>query len=316
MKKITSVFISLLLLSLCGCEANTDTSDTRFMLDTVVNISAECTKETLDGAFLLCQELEKKLSRTIENSDVWRLNNSDGFIEVGEDTEKIIDRSLYYSEISGGKFDITVYAISSLWDFNEAVVPSKNEIAEALKNVDYEAIEKSGSSYNLNGKKIDLGSVAKGYIADRILDYFKQNQVENGTINLGGNVIVFGDRQKVGIARPFSEDTIAVLNIENASAVTSGIYQRYIEENENFYHHIIDTSTGYPVENSLLSVTVIGESSLECDALSTVLMLEGLEKGLEIINETNGYEAVFIERGEKITLSDGLIKKNNNIYLK
>ncbi len=316
MKKISSVVMILLLLNLCGCEVNKDTSDTRFMLDTIVTLSAECDKETLDGAFSLCEDLEKTLSRTVEGSDVWRLNNSEGFVEVSEDTSKIIDRSLYYSQISGGNFDITIYPVSSLWDFNNGVIPSKSEIAEALKNVDYQSIKKNGNSYNLNGKKIDLGSIAKGYIADRILDYFKESGVENGTINLGGNVIVFGDNQRVGISRPFGDDTIAVLNVHNTSCVTSGIYQRYIEAGDNFYHHIIDTSTGYGVKNSLLSVTVIGESSLECDALSTLLLLEGIENGLKTINETDGYEAVFIENGEKITLSNGLIQKYNDICLK
>ena len=316
MKKITSVFLSLMLLSLCGCEVNTDISDTRFLLDTVVSISAECDKKTLAGAFELCADYEKMLSRTIENSDVWKLNNSEGFTEINEETAKIIERSLYYSEISGGKFDITVYAVSSLWDFNNEVIPGKKEIAEALKNIDYEAIALKGNTANLNGKQIDLGSIAKGYIADRLLDYFKEQSVKNGTINLGGNVIVFGQEQRVGISRPFGDDVIAVLNVRNTSCVTSGIYQRYIEKDDELYHHIIDTSTGYGVKNSLSSVTIIGESSLECDALSTVCMLLGLEKGLDLINKTDGYEAVFIEKDEKIALSNGLLMEKDDIYLK
>ena len=93
-------------------------------------------------------------------------------------------------------------------------------------------------------------------------------------------------------------------------------YQRYIEKDDELYHHIIDTSTGYGVKNNLSSVTIIGESSLECDALSTVCMLLGLEKGLDLINKTDGYEAVFIEKDEKITLSNGLLIEKDDIYLK
>lgn len=316
MKKSFSVCLILLLLSLCGCDRNTEISDTRFALDTVVTITADCDLQTLDGAFSECSNFEKLLSRTVENSDVYKLNNSEGFTEITSHTLSIIERSLYFSEISGGKFDITVCPVSMLWDFENQVVPSKNEIAEALKNVDYESIEIEEHKVNLNGKKIDLGGIAKGYIADYLVGYFADYGVPCGIINLGGNVVVFGKEYRVGIKKPFSEDIAAVLLLKDKSAVTSGIYERYIEKDGEFYHHIIDTETGFGVENELASVTVVGDSSLDCDALSTVCMLMGKEKGLEIIENTPDTEAVFISRDQKITLSSGLAQKNDEIYFK
>ncbi len=316
MKKMLSVCFVLLLLSLSGCDRNTEISETRFVFDTVATITADCDEETLIGAFSLCSDYEQLLSRTAESSDVYRLNEGLGFTEISDETVKIIERSVYFSEISGGKFDITICPVSMLWDFKNQIIPSKNEIAEALKNVDYESIEIKGNTANLNGKKIDLGGIAKGYIADCLKEYFIKNGVNKGIINLGGNVAVFGKDYRVGIKKPFSEDIAAVLCIKDKTAVTSGIYERSFEKDGRLYHHILDTATGYGVENELASVTVVGDCSLDCDALSTVCMLMGTENGLEIIENTPDTEAVFINKSGEITVSSGLKLKNNDIYFK
>lgn len=315
MKKITSFWLIFLIITLCGCE-NKEKSETRFMLDTVVTLNADCNNEVMNGAFSICQNYDDLLSRTNKSSDVYKLNNSQGFIEINESTLKIIERSLYFSDISNGKFDITVCSVSDLWDFKNQVIPPKKEISEALKNVDYESIEIKDDSVNLHGKKIDLGGIAKGYIADQIKEYFTENGVGSGIINLGGNIVVFGKEYSVGIQRPFSSGIAAILKVQNKSVVTSGIYQRFIESDGEIYHHILDTSTGYSVQNELASVTVIGENSLDCDALSTVCMLLGTGKGMEIIESIPKTEAVFIDRKENLTLSSGLYKRKNYIYLK
>lgn len=316
MKKITAFYLALLLFSLCGCEENNKNSQTRFLLDTVVTLTADCNDEILSGAFELCENYEKMLSRTVKESDVQKLNSSEGLLTVSEETAEIIEKALYYSELSNGKFDITVYSVSSLWDFNNQIVPDRSEIAEALQNIDYQSIEIEENCVNLNGRQIDLGGIAKGYIADRLKDYFTGNGTDSGIINLGGNIVVFGDDYKIGIQKPFSNDISATLHLKNCSAVTSGIYQRYIKSGDKIYHHIIDPDTGYGVENELAGVTIIGESSFDCDALSTVCMLLGTENGKKLIENTDGFEAVFIDRKGKITITDGLFKKDKDIYLK
>lgn len=317
MKKILSLNLSLVLLLVCGC-ATQENKDTRFLLDTVVTLTATCDKETLDGAFSLCEKYEQLLSRTISGSDVHTLNNSDGFINVSQDTKTIIERAIYYGNISNGKFDITIYPVSSLWDFNNNIVPSRNEIAEALKNVDYQSIEIADKTINTHGKQIDLGGIAKGYIADQILEYFKNKNISEGIIDLGGNLVVFGNRDyTIAIKKPFSDgEYAATLKLRNKTVVTSGTYERYIDTDSNRYHHILDTSTGYPCDTNITSATIISDSSLDADALSTVCVLLGLKKATELIESTANTEAIFIDNDQKLYYTSGLSMNNNTFTLK
>ena len=316
MKKNITLPMMLILLLICGCNSGeTENSETRFLLDTVCTVTADCGDDIINGAFSLCEDLERTLSKNVKDSDVYRLNNTEGFVSVSPDTLKTVERALYYSELSGGKFDITIAPVSALWDFKNQVVPDRNEIAEALKNVDYHSVEIKDGGISLDGKQIDLGGIAKGYIADKATEYLKENGVKKALINFGGNICMIG-QYNIGIKKPFDDSVIASIEIKDKCAVTSGIYERYIEKDGKTYHHILDPKTGYGVENKLAAVTVIGEKALDCDALSTVCMLLGAEDGLEIINRTADTEAVFIDRDGGITLSSGLYRENDKIYFK
>lgn len=316
MKKNITLPMMLILLLLCGCNSGeTENSETRFLLDTVCTVTADCGDDIINGAFSLCEDLERTLSKNVKDSDVYRLNNTEGFVSVSPDTLKTVERALYYSELSGGKFDITIAPVSALWDFKNQVVPDRNEIAEALKSVDYHSVKIKKSEISLNGKQIDLGGIAKGYIADKATEYLKENGVKKALINFGGNICMIG-QYNIGIKKPFDDSVMASIEIKDKCAVTSGIYERYIEKDGKTYHHILDPKTGYGVENELAAVTVIGEKALDCDALSTVCMLLGAEDGLEIINRTADTEAVFIDRDGGITLSSGLYRENDKIYFK
>lgn len=316
MKKNITLPMMLILLLLCGCNSGeTENSETRFLLDTVCTVTADCGDDIINGAFSLCEDLERTLSKNVKDSDVYRLNNTEGFVSVSPDTLKTVERALYYSELSGGKFDITIAPVSALWDFKNQVVPDRNEIAEALKNVDYHSVEIKDGGISLDGKQIDLGGIAKGYIADKATEYLKENGVKKALINFGGNICMI-EQYNIGIKKPFDDSVIASIEIKDKCAVTSGIYERYIEKDGKTYHHILDPKTGYGVENELAAVTVIGEKALDCDALSTVCMLLGAEDGLEIINRTADTEAVFIDRDGGITLSSGLYRENDKIYFK
>lgn len=317
MKKIISVNLTLVLLMLCGC-ASQENKDTRFLLDTVVSLTADCDSETLDGAFALCEDYEKLLSRTKKGSDVYNLNTSTGFVEVDEHTVKIIEKAIYYGNLSGGKFDITIYPVSSLWDFNNEIIPSRDEIAAALKNIDYQSIETDENHVNLNGKKIDLGGIAKGYIADRLGEYFKEQEVSEGIIDLGGNIVVFGERDyTVGIKKPFTENEIAAtLKLRNKTVVTSGTYERYIPADIKLYHHILDPKTGYACDSDLTSATIITNSSMDADALSTISILLGLEEAKKLIEKTPDTEAVFIDQNGKLHYTSGLSFNSGEFTLK
>ena len=306
----------LILLLLCGCNSGeTENSETRFLLDTVCTVTADCGDDIINGAFSLCENLERTLSKTVTDSDVYKLNNTEGFVSVSDGTLKTVEQALYYSELSGGKFDITIAPVSALWDFKNQVIPSKDEISEALQNVDYHSIEIKNGEISSGTKQIDLGGIAKGYIADRATEYLKENGAEKALVNLGGNICMIGE-YNIGIQKPFDDSVIASIALKDKCVVTSGIYERYIESDGKIYHHILDPKTGYGVENELASVTVIGEKALDCDALSTVCMLLGTESGMDIINNTADTEAVFIDRENNITLSSGLYREKDKIYFK
>lgn len=318
MKKFTSLGMVLVLLFLVACRDLKSIKSQKFLLNTIVTLDVECDRDTLDGAFSLCEKYEKLLSKTVKESDVSKLNEADTFIKVSKPTEYLIDRSIYYGNLSGGKFDITICPVSNLWDFEGTELPNKDEIAEALQNVDYEAIQIDGDSVFTGDKQIDLGGIAKGYIADELLKFFKEKNVKNGIINLGGNILVFGDKaKKIGIKKPFSDNTIsATLKVKNKSVVTSGVYERYIKKDGKIYHHILDPDTGYAVKSDLFSATVIGKNSLDCDALATVCILEGLKEAKELIENTDGIEAVFIDENNKLTYTSGLKEKDGCLILK
>ncbi len=301
---------------LCSC-TQAENTDTQFLLDTVITLSADCSDQTLAGAFSLCKKKEDELSTTKEGSDVWRINHTEGEVKVSKETEKIIKKSIYYGNLSGGKFDISVYPLSSLWDFKNEVIPSRNEIAEALKNIDYQEIKTENQTVSGN-KKIDLGGIAKGYIADCLLEYFKEQNTKTGILNVGGSIVTFGEKDYVvGIKEPFSDNGIsAELKLRNKAVVTAGVYERCFEKNGVLYHHILDVSTGYPVESDLLSATVICNSSVDGDALSTICILSGLNKAKELIESQNGFEAIFIDKNKNLSYTSGLIKKGNYFVLK
>ena len=318
MKKITSLSMAIICLLLIGCnEKPKNLKSSRFMLDTIVTLDINCDQKTLEEAFLLCEKYENLLSKTRKNSDVYKLNNADDYITVSKDTIKIIKRSVYFSGLSGGLFDITICPVTNLWDFEGTTLPDRKEIEEAIKNVNYERIKTDGKKVFLDGTEIDLGGIAKGYIADKLLSFFKEKNVADGIINLGGNVIVFGNKEKsVGIAKPFSENEIvAKVKLKNKSIVTSGTYERFIDIDGKIYHHILDPKTGYSCETDLNSATVIGDTSLDLDALSTICILLGKEKATKLIEQTENTEAVFIDKQGKLTYTKGLKYKDNTFYL-
>lgn len=314
MKKCLTLGTILILTVLCSC-ADAQNTATQIYFDTAVTVTADCSDEVLSGAFLLCEKYENTLSRTKKDSEVSLLVS--GKRKVGADTLEVIEKGLDYSRISNS-FDITVGALSEIWDFKNETVPSRDEIAEALKNVDYQSVEISDGEVDTHGKKIDLGGIAKGYVADKLLAYFKENGTKSGIINLGGNVTVFGgEYYNVGIKEPFGDGGIAAtLRLKNKSVSTSGIYERCFEKDGVFYHHILDTATGYPADTDLLSASVIGDTSADCDALGTICVLCGCEKATDLINGTEGFEAVFIDKNYDLHLTDGLEEKDGVITLK
>ncbi len=305
MRKILILSTVCSLIFLSGCVQKTTTA-TAFMMDTVVNIEAVCEKGILDDTLNYCRTYEKMLSRTDTESNVYALNSA-GKGSVSDDLSLIIKKSLEYSEISDGKFDITVCPVSLLWDFKGDTLPDDKAIKSALSSVGYKKIKIDGNSVDLGGTQIDLGAIAKGYISGKATEYLKQQGVKQAVINFGGNVVVMGDDYyNVGVKNPFASGISATLKVKNTAVVTSGTYERYIMVDGKKYHHIIDTKTGYPVESDIVSATIICEDPTDADALSTCCLVLGLDKARELINKTEGVEAVFITLDGELHFSSGI----------
>ncbi|MBE6729513.1 MAG: FAD:protein FMN transferase [Ruminococcaceae bacterium] len=318
MRKFTVIFLSLILLFCSACNGKVyKNTETFFMMDTVVSISADCNTHIIKEAYDLCLYYEKLFSRTIEGSDVYKINNSEAPITVNGETAELIKKGIYYGDLSGGKFDITLCPVSSLYDFNNKVLPEKEEILSALKKVDYKKITVNESSVLLLDGQIDLGAIAKGYITDKVVSFLKSKGVKRATVNMGGNVYTFGDKKStIGIRKPFSDEIIATITAGEATFVTSGIYQRYIEKDGTVYHHIIDKETGFGVQNNLSSVTIIAKSSTDADALSTTCMLLGEKEGISLIEGIPDTEAVFILKDGSLKITSGLKINGTDIILK
>ena len=269
----------------------------------------------LEGCEKLCKKYDSMFSNKIEDSEISRINSAGGNpVEVSKETIKLIKKGIYYSEMSDGVFDITIAPVSNLWDFKAEtpLVPSPEAIAEAVSHVNYENIIIRDNTVKLTDPHagIDLGAIAKGYIADRIKDYLEEEGVRHAMINLGGNVLAMGSKldgsdYNIGIQEPFDEtgEPITSVKISDKSVVTSGIYQRYFKADGKIYHHILDPNTGYPCENNLYSVTILTDSSLTADALSTTCFLLGYDRGMKLINQLDNVDAVFITNDNQIHYS-------------
>lgn len=306
-------------------------SKTYYNLGTINEITLyDITKKDGDRILEECEsilkDIDNKMSRQITSSEVSEINNQAGknYVKVSDDTYYVIKESIDFSNISNDTFDISVGPIVDLWGIgtDNAKVPSKKEIKDSLSLVNYKNIllndENKSVKLATKNMKIDLGGIAKGYAADKIYEFLKEEKLESALINLGGNIYVLGSKENnqpfsIGIQDPTKPrgNSIGNIKVSNKSVVTSGIYERYFEENNKIYHHMLDPHTGYPFNNNLSSVTIISDKSIICDALSTTTFGLGIESGLNLIESLDGVDAIFITKDKKIYLSSNLKNKFN-----
>lgn len=299
---------SILIFSGCTTSNAEKISVTGLYFDTVIQIDAWGTDPSiLEECLELCEKYENKFSNTIKTSEISQINHANGkAVTVSDDTIELLQKGIAYGELTNGKFDITISSVSDLWDFTDnpdKLIPNEKSIQEALTHVNYKNIQIEGNAVTLTDPdtKIDLGGIAKGYIADKLKEYLTKSGVEHALINLGGNSLAVGSKYdgssfRIGIQKPFDQQgsAISVLEIRDQSVVSSGIYERYFEKDKMIYHHILDTNTGYPIRNNLLQVTIVSDISVDGDALSTSCYALGLEDGSELIKQLDGVEAYFI----------------------
>lgn len=321
-----SIILSALM-PLSGCQKpqvtlSTPETVSGFKLNTFVKIDSytSISRDKLNEALNLCDYYENIFSRTMESSELYRVNKEQT-ADISSELYELISTGLQYCHLSNGAFDITIGSVSSLWDFTADAprVPDASLIENALRYVDYTQIsvtDNEDGTYTLNkpeGVILDLGAVAKGYIADRIKDFLEENGVKRAIINLGGNVLCIGkktnsDNFGIGVRKPFADNNeiLVALSIEDSSVVSSGNYERYFySEDGAFYHHILNPKTGYSYDNDLSDVTILSKDSLNGDCLSTTAFCLGLDEGMKLIESIEGIEAIFVTNEGDIHYSSG-----------
>ena len=320
---ICAAFFSLLIFTGCTTPPENEAVQANGMyFDTVVQIQAWGTP--VEHCMELCEYYEGLFSATIDTSEISKINQAGGQqVEVSDETAELIRKGIEYGELSGGRFDITIDSASRLWKFKdneEKTLPDPDVLKEAVRHIDYRCVRVDGNTVTLSDPqaRIDLGGIAKGYIADRLKDYLESEGTEHALINLGGNMLVVGNRYdgtdfRIGIQEPFAKTgvPIAAVSVSDRSVVTSGDYERYFEKDGVIYHHILDPDTGYPVQNDLDQVTVISDKSVDGDALSTTCYALGLDEGMELIRSLDGVEAVFVTKDGEIHQSSDAVQVEN-----
>lgn len=315
MKKITAVLLILIMsVSLFACGGSSgDKSRTAtvFAMDTFISVSAYSDEETLESVTRLMLDLDNKLSRTKPESDIGRLNAAGKDpVELSNDAAALLSDALYYCADSDGVFDITVAPVTDLWNINgdNPQIPSTDKLADALMNVNYKYLTVNGddAQFLCDGMKCDLGGIAKGYAADRANELLHTRGVTSALLEIGSSVYILGTKPdgseyKVGIRDPEGDASkyVGTVDLKDRYITSSGDYERFFEVGGERYCHIFDTSTGWPVDNELHSVTVITESGTLGDYLSTYLFCLGLENGLRRCRE-NGISALFITKDKHI----------------
>jgi len=276
----------------------------------------------LDAAFARLKEIDAEMSANSADSIIAAINKAAGLspVPAPDDLRYVISRALHYAEISSGAFDPTIGPVVKLWNIgmDGERIPEAAEIREALELVDYRDVimdDVAGTVFlRRPGMLLDLGAIAKGYAADEVERVLLKYRVKGAVIDLGGNVKVSGRKPdgtkwRIGIQNPFDDrgDRLGIATLEGGyTVVTSGVYERYFTgEDGEHYHHILDTRTGYPVKNGLVSVTILCKSSVDADGLSTSVFALGLQAGMALVESLPEIEAVFVDGDKKVYMSSG-----------
>ena len=326
-RKISILMIFTMLLSLffTGCSKSQEViSKTALKMDTVFQLKAYGPKanEAIEAAFARLDEIEQMSSATIESSDISKINQASGkeYVKVHPEIIKMLSTAIKYSKLSNGVFDITVGPLVNLWGIgtDNQRVPTDEEIKSKLPLVGYNniSINEDDSSVKLlkEGMSIDLGGIAKGFAADEVIKVFKEYDIKGGIISLGGSSIYTvgnkpdGTSWAVGIKHPRKDndqDYIGVINLSEEALSTSGDYERYFMQDGKRYHHILNSSTGYPADSGIISTTIVVDGNIpDCNMLADILtktvFISGVDNGLKFIDNIQGVSCIAVTSDYKI----------------
>lgn len=334
MKRIIVTFM-LVLVIFTGCgkstiNENTKASSMGEYFGTVLTITLYGADERqlnqiIEGAFQECAGMEKIFSAKLPDSEL-SVVNREAFREetvVSEELGRVISQALFYNELTEGSLDVSIGKLISLWGIGTESqrIPDTAEInayagMDGCQYILWNS-EKSTIQYKNENVQLDLGAIAKGYAANQIKQYIlSRNSDVYGIIDFGGNIVTIGCKQdgsawNIGITDPQNPSRVyASVSVKDMCIVTSGNYERYFEQDGVRYHHILDPDTGYPAKNGIISSTIIGADSMQCDALSTACFILGVPKALNLIEGIEGVEAVFIDDDGKFHCTAGMSQYN------
>ncbi|MDY5577963.1 MAG: FAD:protein FMN transferase [Lachnospiraceae bacterium] len=326
MKKRSRKFSVILIVINCvlltmGCSKDNKYECSFYAMDTYMVLQAygPYAQTGLDLAEKKIREIEQIFSVTDEKSEIYKINHRvEDVVQVSDEVMELFNQAFIISSQSQGAFDVSIYPVVKAWGFTTGAyqVPEASEIEMIMKNTGYEKIQTDQTLGTLilePGMEIDFGGIAKGYSADKAAEALKDAGVESAILSLGGNIQTIGSKADgspwtVAVKDPEkTEEYMAVLKIRDQAVVTSGGYERYFEDEDgNVWWHIIDPATGYPAKSGLLSVTVIGESGMQCDALSTTLFVLGKDKAAEYWRTYGGFDAVLVTEDEEVYITEGI----------
>jgi thiamine biosynthesis lipoprotein len=335
-KKSLKIFVYMFLIAamLTGCgvsetissaEAPEEYSRTVLAMDTVMNITSYGgSEELLDSVEGRIEELDSLLSTTDENSEIYEINQN-GKASVSADTSELISLALDFCRKTKGALDITVYPVVREWGFTtgEFKIPDDKVLKELLSHVDYTQVsldEETGEVSLGEGQMIDLGSVAKGYTGDEVIKLMKESGIKSALLDLGGNIQVIGSKPDgtdwhVAVQNPNGGDYLGIVSVSDKAVITSGGYERFFTgEDGKTYWHIIDPSTGRPAEKGLISVTVIGDKGVYCDALSTSLFIMGRDGAEEFWRKYHNFEMIMVDTDNEVTVTEGIADSFEMMY--
>lgn len=297
-------------------------NETRLLMGTVVEVivihnNEGTARRAMGSAFSEMERIDKLMSNFKEESDISRINRKAGIesVAVDNDTIEVIKKSIYYSKISNGAFDITIGRVEELYNFeDEGRIPEKDKFEKYVNHVGYKNIKINGQTVHLAKKhiKLDVGGIAKGYAIDKGIEAVRKHGITNVLINAGGDIRAIGEsengRWKVGILHPRENSKLAdTLLIRDFSVATSGDYRKYFIAGGKRYHHILNPSTGLPAEG-IQSVTITAPLAVDADALATAVFVMGKEKGIALIEKLKDVEGIIVDSNGMISYSSGVKK--------
>ena len=308
---------TIICLSFISCESENKNifKRTQFIMGTLVEISIQesnkkLAQKAITKSFNEMSRLEKIMSSYLPDSELTRFNSLAGGevkVPVSPDLLKVVQRGVYWGKLSNGAIDISIGPAIKLWEFNSErpIIPDKKNLVDAAKFINYKDIIIEGNSISLKkkGMSLNLGAIGKGFAVDQAIRELKKLGIKSGLINAGGDLRAFGlitgkRPWHVGIQHPRKPEQIIVsLDIKDKGIATTGDYQRYFIKNKARYHHILNPQNGWPT-NKTISATVVADTVMDADALSTALFILGTKKGIDFINSLDRVEGMIVsDRG-------------------